>query len=138
MAFDQHDSENTGELARAPQVYAAQGFTRLARWATADRAHARQFGSNPQIMVGLFLIVLGYWLGGDHARLVFFGQHTTGKLVGYREARLATQASGAVWDSESMPIIELTTGQNPVRFQDWMASNFRVPMGGSVSVRRPR
>lgn len=86
-----------------------------------------------QILVGVFLIILGSWIGGDHARLVFFGQHTTGKLVGYREENFATDA-GVRWASASMPVVEFRAGQDTVRFKDWMGSNFRVPMGGSVPV----
>jgi len=31
-----------------------------------------------------------------------------------------------------MPVIEFTAGHDAVRFRDWMGSNLRVPMGGSV------
>lgn len=96
--------------------------------------HVRQIQASLQILVGAFLIIFGYWIGGDHARLVFFGQHTTGKLVGYREENFATDAGGVRWASASMPVVEFRAGQDTVRFKDWMGSNFRVPMGGSVPV----
>ena len=94
----------------------------------------RRGQASAQIVVGVFLIIFGYWIGGDHARLVFFGQHTTGKLVGYREQKFATDAGGVRWASASMPVVEFQAGHDTVRFNDWMGSNFRVPMGGSVPV----
>lgn len=33
-----------------------------------------------------------------------------------------------------MEVIEFRAGENTVRFRDWMASNYRVPMGGAVPI----
>ena len=99
-----------------------------------DQRQLRRQSAPPQIIVGIFLLVFGYWIGGDHARLVFFGQRTTGKLVGYQEEKYRTESGGVPWASGYMPVVEFTVGRDTVRFQDWMASHFSVPMGGTVPV----
>ena len=89
--------------------------------------------STVQIVVGVFLLIFGYWIGRDHCRLVLFGAKTAGKLVGY-EQRNFSDSGGVNWTSASMPIIEFQTQGRSFRFRDWVASNFRTPMGGFVPI----
>ncbi|HKU26015.1 MAG TPA: DUF3592 domain-containing protein [Candidatus Sulfotelmatobacter sp.] len=87
-----------------------------------------------QIVVGIFLLAFAYFIGRDHVRLVLLGVHTRGKLVGYQEQRLAGSSGSTFWDSAYMPVVEFQIAAQTVRFRDWMGSNFRVPMGGSVPI----
>src|SRR5207253_166391 len=47
----------------------------------APNGQVRRVQALLQIIVGVFLVLFGYWIGADHARLVLFGERTTGKLV---------------------------------------------------------
>ena len=120
---DQHTSVDPREYA----VQAAAGF--FARLEN-DRGRGR-----PQILVGIFLLAFGYWIGHDHCRLVFLGMKTQGKLVGYQARDLNLNSGGSTFsDTAWMPVIEFHADGQTVRFKDWVGSNFRIPMGGFVQI----
>ncbi|HKF51550.1 MAG TPA: DUF3592 domain-containing protein [Candidatus Acidoferrales bacterium] len=118
-----------------PREYATQALVKMFTGLSSNPARRRRAGAGAQILAGTFLLVFGYWIGRDHCRLVVFGMKTQGKLVGYHQATIPTGQSGSnFYDTESMPVIEYHAAGRTVRFQDWMGSNFRVPMGGIVPV----
>lgn len=94
----------------------------------------RRSQSNVQVVVGIFLLIFGYWIGRDHCRLILFGVRTQGKLIGYQEERFASGTGSTFQNTASMPIVAFQAEGHIFRFKDWMGSNFRVPMGGLVPV----
>jgi hypothetical protein len=118
-----------------PREYVAQALVVRFTGLQSNPAQLRRSQSTVQIVVGIFLLVFGYWIGRDHCRLILFGIKTQGKLVGYRQATIPMGQGGSnFYDTESMPIIEYQASGEKVRFRDWMGSNFRVPMGGFVQI----
>lgn len=73
-------------------AYAAEGIRGLA--ARLSTQSARRYGRMLQIIVGIFFLTFGYWIGRDHFRLVLFGARSEGKLVGYQAQRFTISHRG--------------------------------------------
>jgi hypothetical protein len=116
-----------------PREYAAQGIVTIFALLLSNPKRRRRIGASVRIVVGIFLLAFGYWIGRDHCRLVLFGVKSEGKLVGYQQQDFS-DSGGAHWNSASMPIIEFEAQRRTVRFKDWVGSNFRTPMGGLVPI----
>lgn len=129
MALDARNKPETSLGVRGYLVEGLIGFA-IRFWSN------KCFFAGLQIAVGLFLITFGLWIGREHCRLVLFGVRSYGKLVSYQPQRLnIVDTNGSTFsDTAFMPAVEFQAQGRVFQFRDWMASRFRVPMGGTVPI----
>lgn len=93
---------------------------------------AMRWQSFAQVVVGLFLLGFGYYIGRDHLHLILQGSRTQGIIVAYHQEKLP-ESGGARWNEISLPIVAYSAGGESIRFQDWKdpgaaVLNVRVPV----------
>jgi hypothetical protein len=79
-------------------------------------------------VTGLFLLLLGYYIGREHFHLIREGVRTQGTIVGYKQENLGRDYSRAA-NSDTialLPIVKFQTGDRVVQFKDWMDSGKRL------------
>src|SRR5215469_11028267 len=88
-----------------------------------------------QLMVGIVLIALGYYMGSDHMLLILFGDRAQGRIVEYRQEYIQrSRANGTDYRLAFMPVVEYHVGGQTVRFQDWKGSSVAAGLNTTVSV----
>jgi hypothetical protein len=78
-----------------------------------------------QMVVGVFLILFGYYIGREHLHLILSGIRTQGTIVSYKEQAFPDKG-GVSWNSSFMPIVRFETGGRIVEFRDWVGTNAAV------------
>jgi hypothetical protein len=75
-----------------------------------------------QVLAGLFLLSLGYFMGHAHFHLMREGKRVPGRIVGYRQENFRS-SSGSFSSTGYMPIVEFHTNDRFVHFQDWLGNS---------------
>ena len=81
-----------------------------------------------QAVVGLFLLLLGYYIGREHFHVIREGVRTQGTIIGYKQKNLGRNYSRTA-DSDTialLPIVKFQAGDQVVQFKDWMDSGMRL------------
>ena len=92
----------------------------------------------PQIVVGMLLCGLGYFMGKTHLRLILKGERGQGRIVAYKE-RMFTYSSRSndtfTHFPGDMPVVEYrTVGDKEIRFEDWLGKSSTGMLNQSVPV----
>lgn len=101
------------------------GINKLATWTGSNKAKVLRYTHVVQAVVGLFLLLFGYYIGKQHFRLIRGGVRTQGTIVGYQQESMP-DGGGTRWDTASMPIVKFQAGNRVVQFKDWMGSKAPV------------
>ena len=107
----------------SPQGISA--INRLVEWMSNNKAKVLRYMHYAQAFTGLFLMVLGYYIGIEHFHLVTRGVRTGGTIVGYKQELMANGGS-VRWETAFMPIVKFQVGDRAVQFKDWMGTNAAV------------
>lgn len=108
-------------------------ITQLATWMVGNKAKVLHYTRVAQVVVGLFFVLFGYYIGRDHFHLIQEGVRTQGTIVGYKQESFPD--GGRVgWDSASMPVVKFRAGERDVQFKDWMGSHAAVSWKTPVTV----
>ena len=75
----------------------------------------------PQLLTGLFLLGLSYFMGHAHFHLIRQGIRAPGRIIGYEQENFR-RSSGSFSTTGYMPIVEFHTNDRFVQFQDWLGS----------------
>ena len=96
-----------------------------------NKAKILRYAWIPQVLAGLFLLGLGYFMGHAHFHLIREGVRAPGRIVGYKQENFRS-SSGSFSSTGYMPIVEFHTNERFVQFQDWLgthvAGNKNVPV----------
>jgi hypothetical protein len=95
---------------------------------TSDREKILRYAWIPQVLGGLVFLVLGYYMGHAHFRLIREGVRTPGRIVSYKQEAFR-RASGSS-STAYMPVVEFHISDRFVQFKDWLGSS----VAGSINV----
>jgi len=101
------------------------GLSHLPEWISAHKAEVLRYTRIAQAIVGLFLTLLGTYIGKEHFLLILHGIRTEGTIVDHKQESMAN--GGAVrWDYAYLPIVRFHAGDRPAQFVDWMEAKAEV------------
>ncbi len=100
-------------------------INRLPEWTTNNKAKVLRYTRVVQAVTGLFLMLLGCYIGIEHFHLVTRGVRTWGTIVGYKE-EIMSNGSEVRWQTAFMPIVKFQAGNRVIQFKDWMGANAAV------------
>ena len=99
----------------------------FAGWAQNNKDTLLRYTRIAEVVVGLFLLCLGYYIGKDHYHLIREGMRTQGMIVGYKQEYFPGSSGRPSEGSEAfMPIVKFQAGGQDVEFKDWMGTNAAV------------
>ena len=87
----------------------------------------------PEVLAGLFLLGLGYFMGHAHFHLIREGVRAPGRIVGYKQENFRS-SSGSFSSTGYMPIVEFHTNDRFVQFQDWLGTSIAGSTNAPVIV----
>jgi hypothetical protein len=91
-------------------------------WILANGNALRRYAWIPQLIVGVFLVVMADVMGADHLRLIRDGVRAPGRVVG-SERHTVGAHNGSVGRTGYLPVVEFTAAdERTVRFTDWLGS----------------
>ena len=87
-----------------------------------------------QLAAGLFLVLLGLYLGRVRIEVLLDGTRTTGRIVAYEQRLMPTSGTSTERTLAFMPVVEFRTAAHSVRFTDWLGSSVAGALNESVPV----
>ena len=85
----------------------------------------------PQLLAGLFLLGLAYFIGHDHYHLIREGVRVSGTIVGYQQQQFVSSSRNTTSTSTGyMPIVEFQARDRLVQFKDWLGAR----ISGSTNI----
>jgi hypothetical protein len=104
-----------------------EGIKGFAGWAQSHKPELLRYTRIAEVVVGLFLLCLGYYIGRDHFHLIHDGVRTPGMVVGYKEQYFpGSYGRSSTGFTAFMPIVKFQVGNQDVEFKDWMGTNNAV------------
>jgi hypothetical protein len=99
----------------------------FAGWAQNNKATLLRYTRIIEVVVGLFLVCLGYYIGKDHYHLIRGGVRAPGTIVGYKQQYFRGSDGRLSSGTEAfMPIVKFRAEDQDVEFRDWMGTNAAV------------
>ena len=99
----------------------------FAGWAQNNKEKMLRSTRVAEVVVGIFLLGFGYFIGKDHLHLIRDGARAEGTIVGYKQEYFRESSgrpSGGL--TAFMPIVRFQAGGQDVEFKDWMGTNAEV------------
>jgi hypothetical protein len=87
-----------------------------------------------QLAVGIFLVLLGLYIGRVRIELMLDGARATGQIVAYEQRLMPKSGTSTDRTLAFMPVVEFRTGARTVRFTDWLGSSVAAALHESVPV----
>ena len=87
-----------------------------------------------QLATGLFLVLLGLYLGRVRIELMLDGARTSGRIVAYEQRLMPTSGTSGHHTLAFMPVVEFQAAARSVRFTDWLGSSVAAARNESVAV----
>ncbi len=107
---------------------ALSAINRLVEWAINNKAKILRYTRVAQAVTGLFLMLLGYYIGIEHFHLVTRGVRAPGTIVGYKQEYFPGNYSrpSSSGTTALMPLVKFQAGDRVIQFKDWMGTNAAV------------
>ena len=102
----------------------------LVKWIIGNRAKVLRYTYFLQVLVGVFLMLFGYYTGRVHFDLIREGVRTAGRIVDYKEEHFGRGHTTSAF----MPIVEFKTRDRVIRFKDWAGSNSAGELNHTVTI----
>ena len=112
---------------------AISAINRLSEWTTNNKEKVLRYTRIAQAVTGLFLMLLGYYIGKEHFHLIREGVRAPGTIVGNKQEYFSDRGNSH-WDSAFMPIVRFQAGDRIFEFQDWMGRSSAVTWKAPVTV----
>jgi hypothetical protein len=112
---------------------AVSGINQLATWMGNNKTKVLRYARVAEVLVGLFLVLFGCYIGKDHFHLIREGARTPGTIVGYKQESFPDRGN-THWDTAFMPIVKFQARGRDVEFKDWMGSHAAVSWKIPVTV----
>ena len=104
-----------------------EGIKGFAGWAQNHKESMLRYTRIAEVVTGMFLLCLGYFIGKDHYHLIRDGARVQGTIIGYKQQYFRGSDGRLVSGSEAlMPIVRFQAGGQDVEFKDWMGTNAAV------------
>ena len=104
-----------------------EGIKGFEGWAQNNKEKVLRYTRIAEVVTGVFLLCLGYFIGKDHLHLIRDGARTQGTIVGYKQKYFRGSDGRLVSGSEAlMPIVKFQAGGQDVEFRDWMGTGSAV------------
>ncbi len=107
----------------------------LVQWLISHRAKVARATYVLQVLVGVFLALLGYGTGRMHFDLIREGARAAGRIVDYKQQNFY---SGPGYHSgvtnAFMPVVEFRARDRVIRFKDWLGSSSATGLNDTVRV----
>ena len=87
----------------------------------------------PQAIAGVVLLIVAYYMGHTHFRLILEGVRAPGRVVGHAQRNLGDRSETSS-TLAFMPIVEFEAGDRIVRFEDWLGSSSTGNLPDRVTV----
>ena len=104
---------------------AVSGINRLGTWMSNNKPKILRYTRVVEVVVGIFFVFFGYYIGRDHYHLIRHGVRTSGTIVGYKQESFPDRG-GTHWDTAFMPIVKFQARGRDIDFKDWMGSGAAV------------
>ena len=107
---------------------AISAINRLAQWMTNNKVKIFRYARVAQAVTGLFLMLLGYYIGREHFHLIREGVRAPGTIVGYKQQYFPGDYSRASSGGSTafMPLVKFQAGDRVIQFKDWVGTNAAV------------
>ena len=96
-----------------------------------------RYGFILQILVGVLLCGLGYFMGSGHLRLILKGERAQGRIVDYKQRVFRVSRSNQTSSTSTgyMPVVEYRAlDDKRIRFEDWLGKSSTGMLNESVPV----
>jgi hypothetical protein len=105
-------------------------------WALANRARIFRYYFIPQFLAAALFLSFAYATGKVHARLLFTGVHTQGRIVALKPVRFRSRSNTGTSHGSTIyePTVEFALNDRVLRFQEWKGSESNAGLGWSVPV----
>jgi hypothetical protein len=104
-----------------------EGIKGFAGWAQNNKEKMLRYTRIAEVVVGVFLLCLGYYMGKDHFHLIRDGVRVPGTIVGYKQEYFPGSFGRSSTSSQAfMPIVKFQAALQDVEFKDWMGTNNAV------------
>ncbi len=99
---------------------------RLVALLISNREKILRYAWIPQVLLGLFLVGLAYFMGHAHFHLIREGVRAPGTIVHYAQQDFRSSSGNTTSTSTGyMPIVQFRANDRSVEFKDWLGA--RVP-----------
>ncbi len=83
-----------------------------------------------QVIAGLVMMALGFYMGHTHFHLIRAGIRTQGRIIGYHQEQFPSSRSQSFRSTGYIPVVEYRIDDHSVRFQDWLGK----PLAGAINI----
>ena len=88
-----------------------------------------------QVLVGLFLLFMGDYMGRTHFHLIRVGVRAPGRVVGNEQRNFGSSiGNSARVTTAFMPVVEFSANGQKIRFTDWLGSSSTGSFPDNVTV----
>lgn len=99
----------------------------FAGWAQNNKEELRRYTRIAEVLTGVFLLCLGYYMGKDHYHLIRNGARAQGTIVGYKQEYFRGSNGRLSSGTEAfMPLVKFRAAEQDVEFKDWMGTSVVV------------
>jgi hypothetical protein len=102
-------------------------------WMTANREKLLRYSHGLQILVGLFLLLMGWFMGHTQFHLIGTGTRTQGKIIGSK-TEYFRRSESAMGSTAYMPVVEIQVENRTFRFTNWLGSPISPTLNQIVPV----
>ena len=104
-----------------------EGIKGFAGWAQNNKEKILRYARIMEVVVGMFLLCLGYYIGKDHFHLIRDGVRVPGTIVEYKQEYFPGSFGRSNRSSQAfMPVVKFQAGPQDVEFKDWIGTNNAV------------
>jgi len=104
----------------------------LVRRLTSNREKILRYAFIPQVLAGLLLLGLAYYMGHVHFHLIRQGVRAPGTIVDYKQENFRRSSGRS--STGYMPVVEFHTNDGFIQFQDWLGASVRGNTNAPVTV----
>ena len=88
-----------------------------------------------QLLTGLFLLFMAYYMGHTHLHLILAGGSAPGRVVGYEQHDfISSTGNSRSYTTGFLPVVEFNANGRSVRFTDWLGANSTGRLPDRVTV----
>jgi hypothetical protein len=100
-----------------------------------NRQKMLRYMAGVQLLLGLFLLFMAYYMGHTHLHLIRSGGRAPGRVVGYQQHDfISSTGNSRSYTTGFLPVVEFNVNGRDVRFTDWLGSSSTGRLPDKVTV----
>jgi uncharacterized membrane-anchored protein YitT (DUF2179 family) len=103
-------------------------------WLLDNKPRVLRYIHGLQVIVGVVLMALGFYMGHTHFHLIRAGIRTQGRIIAYHQEQFPRSGSQTLRSTGYMPVVEYRVGDQSVQFQDWLGTRVAGTINLPVTV----